>query len=188
MLHIIGLGNPGKEYMNTRHNVAWMLFDTLASEADWKYEKYLPAYVVHMSRNSSDMMLIKPDTFMNNSGDVVPYLIKAHELTAESLLVVQDDIDLPLGTMRLSYDRGDGGHNGIKSIVNVLGSKQFLRLRIGVSLLDETGTLRKPNVLGRFNEEEMKTLEIVEKKFVQVLDILTKEGKESAMNICNTNE
>lgn len=184
MIHIIGLGNPGKEYEQTRHNVAWMLLDTLVDVRDWRHDKYLPGHVATLP----DMTLVKPDTFMNHSGNVLPSLMKSYGLSAESLLVVQDDIDLPIGTLRLSYDRGDGGHNGIKSIVEVLGSKQFLRLRVGVSLLDESGVLRKPNVLGRFSPLEMETLQTVIEKYKKILAILTKEGKEKAMNECNTNE
>lgn len=183
MMYIIGLGNPGKEYELTRHNVAWLLLDAVAS--NFEYDKYMNARVANATLAGSDFTFLKPETFMNNSGEVVPHLLKKG-MTSEELVVVQDDIDLPLGSFRISYDRGDGGHNGIKSIVAVLGTKEFLRIRVGVSMKDEEGILRKPNVLGKFSEEEMNKLVEVKKTFKELLETLAKDGKGKAMSLFNS--
>lgn len=182
MMYIIGLGNPGKEYELTRHNVAWLLLDAVAG--NFEYDKYINARVATATLAGSDFTFLKPETFMNNSGEVVPHLLKKG-MTSEELVVVQDDIDLPLGSFRISYDRGDGGHNGIKSIVAVLGTKEFLRIRVGISMKDEEGILRKPNVLGKFSEEEMNKLVEVKKTFKELLETLAKDGKGKAMTEFN---
>ncbi len=184
-LFILGLGNVGDEYKNTRHNVAWIVFDLLTNN-DWIENKYAKAFVTNELSGGADVLFIKPTTFMNNSGDVLPFLIKEHQLSAESLVVVHDDIDLPLGTIRISYDRGDGGHNGIKSIVGVLESKAFLRIRIGVSLLDENTILRKPDVLGNFSKDEMEKIKKDIAPMVgKVIESLMVNGKEKTMNKYN---
>jgi len=182
-MHVIGLGNPGEEYKNTRHDVAWILLDAISS--DWTEDKYMNADVSMVQVSGKEFIFVKPQTFMNSSGQVIPHLLKNFGATNDTMLVVQDDIDLPLGTLRLSYDRGDGGHNGIKSIVTVLGSKQFLRLRVGISIVGEDGKLHKPNVLGAFSKVEMKKLEEVKLKFKDLLNVLAKEGKEKAMTEFN---
>ncbi len=182
-MHVIGLGNHGEEYKNTRHNVAWTLLDVISG--DWTGDKYMNADISTVQVSGKEFIFVKPQTFMNSSGQVIPYLLKNFGATNDTMLVVQDDIDLPLGTLRLSYDRGDGGHNGIKSIVTVLGSKQFLRLRVGISIVGEDGKLHKPNVLGAFSKVEMKKLEEVKLKFKDLLNVLAKEGKEKAMTEFN---
>lgn len=168
---IIGLGNKGEEYKLIRHNVAWIIFDYLNKNLDWNFNKYANSELAHTTIDNTDVIFSKPQTFMNNSGDILPYLIKEYSFTNEDIVVVQDDIDLPLGKIKISHDRGDGGHNGIKSIMAQLNSREFVRVRVGVSILDDTGTLRKPDVLGNFSKEELDTL----KKDISPLvgDILT---------------
>ena len=184
-LFLLGLGNVGNEYEKTRHNVAWIIFDALVGD-DWDENKYAKAVLQNGKISDQDVLFIKPTTFMNNSGEVLPYLMKEYSLENNSFVVVHDDIDLPLGKIRISYDRGDGGHNGIKSIVENLGSKEFLRIRIGVSLLDENNVLRKPDVLGNFSKDEM---DIIKKEITptiaKVIESLMKDGKERTMGKFN---
>lgn len=184
MIAIIGLGNPGKEYENTRHNVAWILLDLLVSRDSWQKNKYAKASLASMRIGEEDILLVKPDTFMNRSGEVLPYITKEYGVSVDTLLVIQDDIDIPLGKIRISYDRGDGGHNGIKSITEILGSKEFLRFRIGVSMMKDE-VLIKPDVLGQFSKEERETLESVGKTFMKALTSYVFDGKEKAMSLYN---
>lgn len=150
---IIGLGNPGKEYEKTRHNVGFMAVDTLArgisggsasggSEAEprhivfsnWKHEKKLGADVCRgfIASCCEDVILAKPQTFMNNSGRAVQLLVTRYRLRVTDILVVHDDLDLGLGTLKLSHGSGSAGHNGVQSIIDTLGTKDFWRLRIGI--------------------------------------------------------
>lgn len=168
---IIGLGNPGEKYTETRHNVAWIIFDNLNKNLDWNFNKYANSNLAHTTLENTDVIFAKPGTFMNDTGSILPYLIKEYNFTNEDIVVVQDDIDLPLSKIKISHDRGDGGHNGIKSIMAQLNSREFVRVRVGVSILDDTGTLRKPDVLSNFSKDEMSVL----KKDVSLLvgDILS---------------
>jgi PTH1 family peptidyl-tRNA hydrolase len=186
MKMIIGLGNPGDKYQHTRHNVAWVLFDNLNKNFDWNFNKYANSELAHTTISNVDVMLVKPQTFMNDSGAVLPYLLKEYSFDPGDIIVVQDEIDLPLGKIKISHDRGDGGHNGVKSIMSHLNSREFVRVRVGVSILDDEGVLRKPDVLGNFSKDEMMS---VEKDIaLQVGDILTTivaEGYGKAMTKYN---
>ena len=185
MITIIGLGNMGDEYKMSRHNVAWIIFDELISPDRWQDNKYAEADLASTRIGDTDVMLVKPLTFMNESGRVLPYLMKTYGTTAENLVVLQDDIDLPFGTIKISHDRGDGGHNGIKSIMKVLESKEFTRIRVGVSIVDETGTLRKPDVLGNFSKDEQLELKDISQRVGKIIETITLQGREKAMTNYN---
>ncbi len=181
MLYFIGLGNPGEKYQYTKHNIAWIVFDALFSDG-WSFHKYMNAEI----RTGHDGLYIKPQTFMNKSGEVVSFLKKEINFEPEHIIVVYDDIDLVFGDVRVSYDRGDGGHNGMKSITNHLGSKKTIRIRIGVSKKIEGGYLAKPNVLGNFSldEQEFITYEIAP-KIERIIQSLREEGREKTMSKYN---
>lgn len=182
MLYIIGLGNPGEKYKNTKHNVAWLVFDQIL-ENSWSHHKYMNAEV----KNDQLGLFIKPQTFMNKSGEVISYLKKEIDFDPEHIVVVYDDIDLPFGIIRIGYDRGDGGHNGIKSITNHLGSKKSIRIRIGVSRKLDDGRLIKPNVLGNFSPDEQKIInDDISYRIERILKSLNEEGREVTMNRFNT--
>ncbi len=185
MITIIGLGNVGDEYKNTRHNVAWIIFDTLISEDRWQKNKYAESDLVSTRIADTDILMVKPLTFMNESGRVLPYLMKTYGTKSDALVVIQDDIDLPLGIVKISHDRGDGGHNGIKSITNTLGSKEFTRIRVGVSMLDENGEIRKPDVLGNFSKAEIGELENIAHHVGKIIESITISGYQKAMNKFN---
>ena len=131
---IVGLANPGKEYADTRHNAGAWLVEELASSAHMMLRAESKFHGLYASANlhGDPCHLLIPTTFMNLSGRAVSACMKYHKLTPESILIAHDDLDLPVGTVKLKFDGGDGGHNGLKDIISHLGTKQFLRLRIGI--------------------------------------------------------
>jgi PTH1 family peptidyl-tRNA hydrolase len=186
MKTIIALGNIGEEYKNIRHNVAWIICDELINKDSWQENKYVPADLASTRIESEDILFVKPHTFMNKSGDTLPYLQKTYGTKLEDLIVIHDDIDLPISTIKISYDRGDGGHNGVKSIMGATGSKEFTRIRVGVSITDETGTLRKPDVLGDFSKEDLKTIkETLAPRVGKIISTLATSGLQKAMSLYN---
>ncbi|MGA7722373.1 MAG: aminoacyl-tRNA hydrolase [Ignavibacteriaceae bacterium] len=155
---IIGLGNPGNKYKNNRHNSGFMLLDYFASEHSLSFSPSKGNY--YYSRgilNSSEFYLVKPATFMNNSGIAAKELIENLKINIPDLLVIHDDINLDLGKIRVKLSGGDGGHNGITSIIYNLVSNEFTRLRIGVGNNFEKGEMAD-YVLSDFNSEERKIL------------------------------
>ena len=131
---IVGLGNPGSKYTETRHNAGFWFIEELAREysASFRQEKKFHGEVAKISLEGKEIWLLKPGTFMNRSGLAVQSLLSFYRFTAEQLLVVHDEIDLPPGTAKLKTGGGHGGHNGLRDIISQLGSKDFHRLRIGV--------------------------------------------------------
>lgn len=187
---VVGLGNPGEKYKNTRHNVGWIVLDALVGDTDWNHDAYAQAVVAPYKDNFT---FVKPQTFMNLSGESVRYFLEKKGFTAEQCVVVYDDIDLPLGKMKISFDRGSGGHNGIKSIEQEIGTRQFIRIRIGISKIVDTGELSnselvKPNVLGNFEESELKQVADISKKIGLALYTLHTEGLEKAMTEFNSSD
>jgi PTH1 family peptidyl-tRNA hydrolase len=183
---IVGLGNPGTEYEKTRHNAGWIVIDNIFPQAQWIQNSYAQAQVSKILGPTHIHALVKPSTFMNLSGESVSYFVNKEGVLPENVIVIYDDVDMPLGKLKISFDRGSGGHNGIKSIEAHLGSRQFIRIRIGISKILEDGTFVKPNVLGKFEPAELETLNAVSKKVKEGIEMILKEGKEKAMSIYNT--
>ena len=131
---IVGLGNPGSKYTETRHNAGFWFIEEVARKymATFRPDKKFHGEVAKVSIEGKDIWLLKPDTFMNRSGLAVQSLLSFYRFTAEQLLVAHDEIDLPPGTAKLKTGGGHGGHNGLRDIISQLGSKDFHRLRIGV--------------------------------------------------------
>jgi len=131
---IVGLGNPGSKYTETRHNAGFWFIDEVARQYSgiFRVEKKFHSELAKISIDGKNIWLLKPDTFMNRSGLAVKSLLSFYRITAEQLLVVHDEIDLPPGTAKLKTGGGHGGHNGLRDIINQLGTKDFHRLRIGV--------------------------------------------------------
>lgn len=150
---IVGLGNPGKEYENTRHNIGYMVLNNYLENVKWKNDKFASIYKTKI--NNEDVLFIKPTTFMNLSGEAVSYYVNYYKITLKDILIIQDDMDLELGMLRLKTDSSSGGHNGIKNIIDHLNTKNFLRLKFGIS---------KPKydvidfVLSKFNQDELKII------------------------------
>ena len=157
---VVGLGNPDKEYAKTRHNVGFMYLDYLFGSDKFKLNKKFNAYEYEININGNKVLFIKPLSYMNLSGEVVNRYLEYYKISIDNLLVIQDDLDIPVGKYKLMYNHGDGGHNGIKNIVLNVSSKEFLRLKIGISKNKEINT--KDYVLGKFSKEE---LEIINKTF-----------------------
>ena len=185
MFVVIALGNPGEKYTKTRHNVGWLLVEEITKDLDCEYNKYANAEMVTTKIGDQEVLLVKPQTFMNKSGETLAYLLKEHDLSSDRWCVVHDDIDLPLGTIKISHDRGDGGHNGLRSLIKAYGSKEFTRIRIGLSNDVGEGKVEKPNVLGVFAQNELEVLAKETKEFSIMIETLAKEGKEKAMNMFN---
>jgi len=131
---IVGLGNPGPKYTETRHNAGFWFIEEVARKysATFRQEKKFHGEVAKISLQGKDIWLLKPDTFMNRSGLATQSLLSFYRITADQLLVAHDEIDLPPGTAKLKTGGGHGGHNGLRDIISQLGSKDFHRLRIGV--------------------------------------------------------
>ncbi len=188
MKYIIGLGNKGEKYHYTRHNVAWIVFDELNLD-NWKYDKYMNSEFVGDSVFDDIVLYIKPQTFMNNSGEIIETLRKEKDFNLDQVVIVYDDIDLAFGSVKVSYNRGDGGHNGLKSITDHIGTKETIRIRIGISRIIDDGRLIKPNVLSNFpiNEREIIKNEItpIVKK---IIESIVDSGIEKTMNIFNKKE
>src|SRR3989344_73015 len=144
---IVGLGNPGEEYERTRHNAGRMALEYFATAKGFTPLKEDKKNKVHVSKgalNKNLVVLVAPDTYMNKSGNAVVRYVKSAK-AAEHMVLVYDDLDLPLGTMKISFDRGSGGHKGVESVVRAVKTKKFTRVRIGVTPATTSGTLKKPS-------------------------------------------
>lgn len=131
---IVGLGNPGQKYQPTRHNVGWLVLDKLIGTAKWRESKNANALYLQQEINGTQVEFIKPLTFMNNSGFSVASALKKHPALkpATDLIVIHDDVDLPVGKIKISQNSGSAGHKGVESIIERIGTKNFIRLRIGI--------------------------------------------------------
>jgi PTH1 family peptidyl-tRNA hydrolase len=181
---IVGLGNPGAEYANTRHNAGFLLADKLAArwKCDWTGEKKFQARIARIARGGKRVFLCEPQTFMNASGETVGALVDFYQLPLVQLLVVADDADLPLGTLRLRADGSSGGHHGLESVEQHLSSREFARLEIGIgrkdSLREITGY-----VLGRFDAAENTLLGKVLDRAAAQVETWLDSGLEKAMQL-----
>ena len=172
---VVGLGNPGKEYENTRHNTGRIMVGMVEKKLDEMKIKF-----------------ITPDNFMNNSGKAVAPLIKTKK-DLENLVVIYDDIDLPLGKMKISFNRSSGGHKGLNSIIKALKSEEFLRIRIGISPETPSGKVRKPKgekavlnfILGIYKKSELDKLKKLSKKVAEAVEMIFTEGSGKAMSVYN---
>ena len=154
---IIGLGNPGKEYENTRHNTGFMVLDRLSEKLniEMTQNKFKGLYGKSKYKGE-DVILLKPQTYMNLSGESVRQVMDFFKINQEDILVIYDDLDMPVGKLRLRQSGSAGGHNGIKDIINKLGSQKFSRLKIGIS--NDKAVDTKDYVLGKFSNDEIKIL------------------------------
>jgi len=195
MLNIIGLGNPGKEYEETRHNTGRIILNFIAKSNDfseWKDDMKLKSKKTKGEINNEKMEFITPDTFMNNSGIAVSKIID-NKNKLKNLVVIYDDMDLSIGNIKISFNRSSGGHNGLESIIKKVKSQEFVRIRIGVSPITPTGKMKKPKgeqavlkfLLGKFKEDEIKELKKISKKVSEILVSLSENGKDKTMSVFN---
>lgn len=180
---IIGLGNPGLKYEKTRHNLGWRIIEQLARELgtnDWKIEMQFNALIFRGNFNQEKIILAKPQTFMNNSGLAAKALVDYYKILNEDILIIHDEIDLPLGEIRLQKGRGSAGHKGVKSIIDKLKTNDFIRMRIGIRPPETSFPINTEKfVLEKFTEEEEKIIQETIKKAVQMIKTAIKESKES---------
>ena len=183
---IVGLGNPGAEYAKTRHNAGFLLVEKLAEQwrSGWTNERKFAARVAKAERHGQKVLLAEPQTFMKLSGEAVGALVKFYQLPLEKILVVVDDADLPLGEIRLRPGGGTGGHHGLESLTQHLGSKAFARLRIGIGRKNEAREITG-HVLGRFSADEAALLAKVLERAAGQLECWLDVGLQKAMNQFN---
>lgn len=195
MYVIVGLGNPGKEYENTRHNTGRIILNYFRKkiEADeFSFDKRLNAIITKGKLAKEELTLLSPETFMNKSGLSVKPLITSIK-KAHNLIVIHDDLDLAIGSMKISFNRGTGGHRGLDSIVKQIKTNEFIRFRIGISPKTPTGKIKKPSgdvavekcILGQFRDIEEVELKKISKKAYEALEILVKDGLAKAMGKAN---
>ena len=184
---IVGLGNPGGQYADTRHNIGWMVLDRLADRAGWRGRgRERDASSVAQGRYSGlDIVLAKPLTYMNDSGIAVRKLLARHHVPLHDLLVVADDFALPFGKLRFREGGGAGGHNGLRSIIEELGNEKFSRLRVGIG---EPGRGAVDHVLSRFQPDERERLDELIDAAADAVEAWARDGTSKAANRFNTFE
>ena len=165
---VVGLGNPGLEYKNTRHNIGFHYLDLFANKYNLTFkEKYNGMYTKTII-NNEDVILLKPLTYMNLSGECVIKFVNYYKIKNEDILIIHDDLDIDIGRIKLKENGSSGGHNGIKSIIDNLNTEKFKRLKIGISKNNLYDT--KDYVLGKFNNDELEKIKELEPIILNILD------------------
>lgn len=179
---VVGLGNPGKEYDKTRHNIGFMVLDYYLGNVKWS-NKFNALYYECVV-NQEKVLFVKPLTYMNNSGNAVGEFVRYFNIDTKNILVIQDDLDLNVGDYKLKCHSSSGGHNGIKSIISSLGNQDFPRLKVGI------GSVKKDQVidyvLGKFSKVELETLNSEFITFGKIIESFINVGIDKTMNVYNT--
>lgn len=183
---IAGLGNPGSKYRNTRHNIGFSLVDQLAAKYDaaWKHEARFEAEVAEIQHGERKLMLLKPQTFMNASGRSIGTVLRYRKLSAESLLVIYDDLTLDLGRIKLSVNGSAGGHNAIADMITQVGTG-FARYRVGIGAKPHKEMDLADYVISKFSKDELSILADRSSIFLDQIHLILNEGIESSMKIIN---
>lgn len=193
---IVGLGNPGKEYDKTRHNAGRMAVELLAKQEGFEpfsYKKTADALVTEGTIGKQKVVLVLPETFMNKSGKSVMAFVKSVK-SAKQLLVIQDELDIPLGALKMVFGRNSGGHKGVESIMRSIKTKEFARIRVGISGEGKKHQAKKPtgdekvvkHVIGKFKPGEEALLKKMLKKTAESARLFVTEGLEKATQEANT--
>ena len=184
---IVGLGNPGREYERTRHNAGFMVVERLASlwKVEWSLEKKFSARLAKVDRDGKRLWLCQPQTYMNLSGKSVGAMLGFRKIAATRLLVVVDDADLPFGVIRLRPGGSSGGHHGLESIEQHLGTREYARQRIGIGRQDQSVRQITGHVLDQFSPAELDLLERILQKACQQVECWFGFGVAKAMNQFN---
>jgi peptidyl-tRNA hydrolase, PTH1 family len=181
---VVGLGNPGRKYQGTRHNVGFEVVDSLAtSSRGGRFQNRFQAQVAELVEDSNRVLLVKPETFMNLSGRCVREVVDFYQTPLQDLLIVCDDFNLPLGKLRVRGRGTHGGHNGLRDIQSHLGTTEYPRLRIGVEAPGEKDAVE--HVLGRFRPSERPVIEEAIAKAAQAVMVWIHQGIEACMNLYN---
>jgi PTH1 family peptidyl-tRNA hydrolase len=184
---VAGLGNPGRQYARTRHNAGFMVLDQLADrwKAGWAMDKKSNSRIARAERDGKRLILCQPETFMNSSGEAVGALVNFQKIPTGRLLVVVDDADLPFGEIRLRPGGSSGGHHGLESIEQHLGTREYARQRIGIGRDDPAARQITGYVLGQFRPAERDLLEKVLQKACEQIECWLAAGTMQAMNRFN---
>lgn len=179
---IVGLGNPGKEYENTRHNIGFMVLDDYLGNVKWSNKFNALYYEIFIG--AEKVIFVKPLTYMNNSGNAVGEFVRYYNIDVKDILIIQDDLDEEIGLYKLKLNSSSGGHNGIKSIISSLGTQSFPRLKVGI------GSVKKDEVidyvLGKFSKKEMEILNNELSTFRKIIKSFVNVGIDKTMNVYNT--
>lgn len=188
MYYIVGLGNPGEEYKMTRHNTGRMIVEDFAKSkkfANWAFDKKSNALKSEGKIKKEKVLLLLPETFMNNSGNAVMKFITSKK-KAENLIVAHDDLDLPLGRFKISFAKSSGGHKGVESVIKKIKTDKFIRIRVG------TSPKKKPQgkdvikfLMGKFTPKELLVFKKTSKKITSAIEMIVTEGLQKAMNEFN---
>jgi len=196
---IVGLGNPGEEYENTRHNTGRIVLDifrNIEKFSDWELNSKIKALTSTGKIGKEPVTLVKPETYMNKSGGSIGSLVKVKKSkifkkgTAENLVVVHDDLDIPFGSYKISFNKSSGGHRGVESIIKLIKTEAFVRIRVGISPVTPSGKMKKPRgeeavdkmILGRFSPDQLATLKRLSQKIAVLLSAIVTDGREKAMS------
>ena len=191
-IYLIGLGNPGKKYSKSRHNIGFMILDNLSKKynSNFLLKDKLKSYQSEFKINDSTYRLFLPNTFMNNSGDAVLAIVDWYKISLDQIFIIVDDKDLPLGKIRFRKKGSSGGHNGLKSIIERLQSHNFNRIRIGIGspqLISKTNKLNTiSHVLGNISLDEKSILDKVFKRVLESLEQLNTKKEELIINELNS--
>ena len=179
---IVGIGNPGKSYENTRHNIGFMVVDAYLGDVSYQ-EKFNALYAKKII-DEETVYFLKPLTYVNNSGQAVAAFMNYFNIDIKDLLVIHDDLDEEVGKYKLKINSSSGGHNGIKSIISHLNSQAFLRLKIGINSKYRRDTI--DFVLGKISKDEMEVFKSNLETYKDIIDSFVKNGPDKTMNIYNT--
>jgi len=192
---IVGLGNPGEEYKKSRHNLGRIVLEFFRKKYDfseWEGNKKKQGLVSDGKIGEIKTILLEPETFMNKSGLSVKSFI-TNKKKAERLIVIYDDLDLPTGVLKISFNKGTGGHKGLESIVKSIKTKEFVRVRVGVTQTTPKGKLKKPReeqkildyLMADFGKKDLEILKKLKPKIAQALETIILDGRQKAMNLFN---
>jgi len=197
---IVGLGNPGEKYQNTRHNLGFMVLDLLLEDLEpvnktsWDNDKYTQSLIKKVKIGDEEIILAKPQTFMNLSGEAVGLLLKKYDISLSDLFVIHDDLDFVVGKIRVRFGGAAGGHKGVESIINSIKTDRFLRIRIGIGKTIKVGGSKFKNesqeavedyVLANFSSHDIGEVKNMVKEAVKTVKLLIKEGIEKYMSKYN---
>ena len=191
-IFLIGLGNPGKKYSNSRHNIGYLLLENLTKKynSNFLLKEKLKSFYSELKINDSTYRLFLPNTFMNNSGDAVRAIVDWYKINLDQILIIVDDKDLPLGKIRFRKKGSSGGHNGLKSIIEQLQTQNFKRIRIGIGsppLMEGKNNFNTiSHVLGNISLEEKSILDKVYKRVIESLEQINTKKEEFIINELNS--
>lgn len=178
---IVGLGNPGDKYFHTRHNLGFAVLDKMAPDVNWSEEKRFKSIICKLSK---DLLLIKPQTYMNNSGMAVSLLVNFYKVKPEDIIIIHDDLDLKLGKIKVRIGGSAAGHHGVESIISALGTDQFIRVRLGIGNLQVHSNVEK-FVVEPFMPNEKSIVKRMLKKASAALELILDKGLQNAQSQYN---